>query len=152
MLRRLKQAVTSALFVAAIVCLFCAGANAYTYSANLPSDISSLKVTVGGISMPLERYPDGSYFSSSKQYMTTEEQKDYGLNVGSDLWLRGSQCVGFARYVYTALFYGYPADATIDNNLAYQVGSGTGNTIYYTNVIYSTLGTTLSFVSQGTLW
>ena len=142
MLRRLKQAVTSALFVAALVCLFCAGANAYTYSANLPSDISSLKVTVGGISMPLERYPDGSYFSSSKQYMTTEEQKDYGLNVGSDLWLRGSQCVGFARYVYTALFYGYPADATIDNNLAYQVGSGTGNTIYYTNVIYSTLGTT----------
>lgn len=142
MLRRLKQAVTSALFVAALVCLFCAGANAYTYSANLPSDISSLKVTVGGISMPLERYPDGSYFSSSKQYMTTEEQKDYGLNVGSDLWLRGSQCVGFARYVYTALFYGYPADSTIDNNLAYQVGSGTGNTIYYTNVIYSTLGTT----------
>lgn len=142
MLRRLKQAVTSALFVAALVCLFCAGANAYTYSANLPSDISSLKVTVGGISMPLERYPDGSYFSSSKQYMTTEEQKDYGLSVGSDLWLRGSQCVGFARYVYTALFYGYPADSTIDNNLAYQVGSGTGNTIYYTNVIYSTLGTT----------
>ncbi len=134
---RLKRAVTRLACAAAMVGLFCIGANAYTYSASLPSNVSSLKVTVGGVSMPFTRYPDGSNFPTSKSYMTVEEQKDYGLNIGSDLWLRGSQCVAFARYTYAALFYKYPQDATMDNYLAYQSGP---TSIYYKNVIKDTFG------------
>lgn len=135
---RLRHAITCALCVAALVSLYCIGAYAYTYSSNLPSDVSSLRVTIGGVTLPLSEYPDGSYFSPDKSTMTVEEQSQYGINVGGDLNLRGWECVGFARYVYAALFYKYPQDATIDNQLAY---SSSYDSIYYRNVIKDTLGT-----------
>ncbi len=135
---RLRHAITYALCVAALVSLYCIGAYAYTYSSNLPSDVSSLRVTIGDVTLPLSEYPDGSYFSPDKSTMTVEEQSQYGINVGGDLNLRGWECVGFARYVYAALFYKYPQDATIDNQLAY---SSSYDSIYYRNVIKDTLGT-----------
>ena len=135
---RLRHAITCALCVAALVSLYCIGAYAYTYSSNLPSNVSNLKVTIGGVTLPLSEYPDGSYFSPEKSTMTVAEQSKYGINVGGDLNLRGWECVGFARYVYAALFYKYPQDATIDNQLAY---SSDYTSIYYRNVIKDTLGT-----------
>lgn len=135
---RLRHAITCALCVAALVSLYCIGAYAYTYSSNLPSDVSTLKVTIGGVTLPLSEYPDGAYFSPDKSTMTVKEQSQYGINAGGDLNLRGWECVGFARYVYAALFYKYPQDATIDNQLAY---SSSYDSIYYRNVIKDTLGT-----------
>lgn len=135
---RLRHAITCALCMAALISLYCIGASAYTYSSNMPSDVSSLRVTIGGVTLPLSEYPDGSYFDPEKSTMTVAEQSQYGINVGSDLNLRGWECVGFARYVYAALFYKYPQDATIDNQLAY---SSDYSSIYYRNVIKDTLGT-----------
>ena len=135
---RLRHAISCALCVAALVSLYCIGAYAYTYSSNLPSNVSNLKVTIGGVTLPLSEYPDGAYFSPEKSTMTVAEQSKYGINVGGNLNLRGWECVGFARYVYAALFYKYPQDATIDNQLAY---SSDYTSIYYRNVIKDTLGT-----------
>ena len=135
---RLRHALTCALCMAALISLYCIGASAYTYSSNMPSDVSSLRVTIGGVTLPLSEYPDGSYFDPEKSTMTVAEQSQYGINVGGPLNLRGWECVGFARYVYAALFYKYPQDATIDNQLAY---SSDYTSIYYRNVIKDTLGT-----------
>ena len=135
---RLRHALTCALCVAVLVSLYCIGAYAYTYSSNMPSNVSNLKVTIGGVTLPLSEYPDGAYFDPEKSTMTVAEQSKYGINVGGDLNLRGWECVGFARYVYAALFYKYPQDATIDNQLAY---SSNYSSIYYRNVIQDTLGT-----------
>ncbi len=135
---RLRHALTCALCMAVLVSLYCIGAYAYTYSSNMPSDVSNLKVTIGGVTLPLSEYPDGAYFDPEKSTMTVAEQSKYGINVGGDLNLRGWECVGFARYVYAALFYKYPQDATIDNQLAY---SSNYSSIYYRNVIQDTLGT-----------
>ena len=135
---RLRHAISCALCVAALVSLYCIGTYAYTYSSNLPSNVSNLKVTIGGVTLPLSEYPDGAYFSPEKSTMTVAEQSKYGINVGGNLNLRGWECVGFARYVYAALFYKYPQDATIDNQLAY---SSDYTSIYYRNVIKDTLGT-----------
>ncbi len=135
---RLRHAISCALCMVALISLYCLGAYAYTYSSNLPSNVSNLKVTIGGVTLPLSEYPDGSYFSPEKSTMTVAEQSKYGINVGGDLNLRGWECVGFARYVYAALFYKYPQDATIDNQLAY---SSDYTSIYYRNVIKDTLGT-----------
>lgn len=135
---RLGRMISYALCVAAIISVFCIGASAYTYSSNLPSNVSSLKVTVGGTAMPLARYPDGAYYDPEKCYMTVAEQKTYGISAGTDIYLRGWECVSFARYVYAALFYKYPQDATMDNYLAYSSGP---SSIYYRNVIKDTFGT-----------
>ena len=135
---RLRHAISCALCMVALISLYCIGAYAYTYSSNLPSNVSNLKVTIGGVTLPLSEYPDGAYFSPEKSTMTVAEQSKYGINVGGDLNLRGWECVGFARYVYAALFYKYPQDATIDNQLAY---SSDYTSIYYRNVIKDTLGT-----------
>ena len=135
---RLRHAISCALCVAALVSLFCIGAYAYTYSSKLPSNVANLKVTIGGVTLPLSEYPNGAYFSPEKCTMTVAEQSKYGINVGGDLYLRGWECVGFARYVYTALFYKYPQNATIDNQLAY---SSDYTSLYYSNVIKDTLGT-----------
>lgn len=135
---RLGRMISYALCVAAIISVFCIGASAYTYSSNLPGNVSSLKVTVGGTAMPLSRYPDGAYYDPEKCYMTVAEQKAYGISAGSDIYLRGWECVSFARYVYAALFYKYPQDATMDNYLAYSSGP---SSIYYRNVIKDTFGT-----------
>lgn len=89
----------------------------YIIPLNLPSDVSSLQVTIGDVTLPLAEYPDGAYFDPEKSTMTVAEQSQYGIHVGGDLNLRGWECVGFARYVYAALFYKYPQDATMDNQL-----------------------------------
>lgn len=119
--------------ITVLLCMFSLGANAYTYE-KMPSNWEDVKVTVGNVTMPLERYPAGSWFDPEKHIMTAQEAADYGINKEVDL--RGWECVGFARYVYTALFYKFPANATIDTNLAYSSGSSYA----YTNVIKDVLG------------
>ncbi len=121
---------------AALFCMFSLGAGAYSYPS-MPSDWENVQVTVGDVTMPLELYPAGSYYDPEKRVMTVEEQSNYGLSVGSDIDLRGWDCVGFARYVYTALFYKYPQDATIDTTLAYSYG----NSYAYVNMIEQVFGT-----------
>ena len=120
--------------VTVLLCMFSLGANAYTYE-KMPSNWEDVKVTVGNVTMPLERYPSGAWFDPEKHIMTAQEAAEYGISKQVDL--RGWECVGFARYVYTALFYKFPANATIDTDLAY---SG-GNSYAYTNVIKNVLGT-----------
>ncbi|MDD6022730.1 MAG: S-layer homology domain-containing protein [Oscillospiraceae bacterium] len=134
---RMKRFIFSCLLIAALISILCIGANAYNYPA-MPSNWQSLKVTVGDVTMPLAEYPDGSIFPGDKEYMTVAEGKQYGINLASNLWLRGSQCVAFARYTYAALFYKYPQDATMDNSLAYKYGSSYA----YYNMIYKVLGQT----------
>lgn len=96
-----------------------------------------MQVTVGTVTMPVPRYPAGTTYDPQKQYMTVDEQKDYGFNVGGDLNLRGWECVGFARYMYSALFYKYPQNATIDTSLAYSYA----NSYAYRDMIEEVLGT-----------
>ena len=121
----------------ALMGLLAVGANAYNYPA-MPSDWQNLKVTVGDVTMPFERYPNGAAWSSQKEYMTVEEQRDYGINNnGKDLWLRGSQCVAFARYSYAALFFKYPQSASMDTSLAYDYSYNYA----YVNMIQNVLGT-----------
>ena len=117
--RRIRRFLLISISAAALFCLFMTGANAYTYPS-MPSNWEDVQVTVGSVTMPLARYPSGSTYDPNKRYMTVEEQKDYGFNIGGNLDLRGWECVGFARYVYSALFYKYPQDATIDTSLAYS--------------------------------
>lgn len=122
--------------ITVLLCMFAFGANAYTYPS-MPSEWQNVQVTVGDVTMPFERYPSGSTFPGSKAYMTVEEQADYGLSLGYDLYLRGYECVAFARYTYAALFYKYPQDATMDTSLAY----GYATSYAYRNMIEETLGT-----------
>jgi hypothetical protein len=133
---RLKRFLFMTLCTAGLLGILCAGANAYTYPT-MPSDWQSVKVTIGDVTLPLAEYPSGSYFSSEKDTMTVAQQQQYGITAGKDIWLRGWQCVGFARYVYTAAFYKYPQNATIDNHLAYDYASS----VYYRNMIEEVLGT-----------
>lgn len=136
MRRHLKHVVWIACCTVALLALFAVGANAYNYPT-MPSDWQSVKVTVGSVTMPFDRYPDGTYFSSEKSTMTMDEQRDYGLSLGRDLNLRGWQCVAFARYAYAALFYKYPQNASIDTSLAYDYSYNYA----YVNMIEKTLGT-----------
>lgn len=122
--------------VAALLGLFVVGANAYNYPT-MPSDWQSVKVTVGDVTMPFERYPDGAAWSPEKHTMTVEEQQDYGLYLGGELNLRGWECAGFARYAYAALFFKYPQSASIDTSLAYEYS----NSYAYVNMIEKVLGT-----------
>lgn len=119
--------------ITVLLCMFAVGANAYTYE-KMPSDWQNLKVTVGNVTMPLERYPSGSWFDPEKSTMPASEAADYGIS--SSVNLRGWECVGFARYVYTALFYKFPQNATIDTHLAYSSGASYA----YDNMIQQVLG------------
>lgn len=121
--------------VVALLGLLAVGANAYDYPT-MPSDWQNVKVTVGSVTMPFDRYPDGAPFSSEKSTMTIEEQRDYGLNLGRELNLRGWECVAFARYAYAALFYKYPQNASIDTSLAYDYSYNYA----YVNMIEKVLG------------
>ena len=136
MSKRFQHLFTYLISLTALVLSLSVGISAFAYPA-MPSNISNLKVTVGSVSMPLVNYPDGSYFDPEKCYMTVAEQQQFGIKAGADIYLRGWECVGFARYVYTALFYKYPQNATIDNYLAYASGS---NSYGYTDVIKSVFG------------
>ena len=141
MRNRLKRVLLLSLCTMALFAIFSLGAHAYSYPS-MPSDWENVQVTVGtgssAVTMPLTRYPSGSTFSNSA-YMTQAEAKSYGItSVGSSgLYLRGTECVGFARYVYAALFYKYAQNASIDNALAYTYS---GN-YAYVDMIYKVLGT-----------
>lgn len=134
--RRIRRLLLISMCTAALFCVFALGANAYTYPS-MPSDWENVQVTVGSVTMPFARYPSGSTYPGSKRYMTVDEQRDYGIYTGGDIDLRGWQCVGFARYVYTALFYTYPQDATIDTSLAYSYAGSYA----YRDMIEEVLGT-----------
>ena len=142
MRRQFKRALLLICCVAALFCIYCFGADAYdygsySYTQSIPSNWQELEVTVGSVTMPFELYPDGSWFDPDKGYMYRAEQKVYGFDVGADLYLRGWECVGFARYAYAALFYKFPANASIDTSLAY----GYGYSYAYSNAIQKVLGT-----------
>ncbi len=136
MRRQLRHLTVIFVCVATLFCVYAFGANAYTYPS-MPSNWENVTVTVGSVTMPLELYPAGSTYSSEKRYMTVAEQAYYGLSVGDDIDLRGWDCVGFARYVYTALFYKYAQNATIDTSLAYKYSTSYA----YVNMIEQVLGT-----------
>lgn len=124
------------LCVSALTAILTVGAKAYSYP-NMPASTETVTVTIGNVTLPLKEYIDGDYWSPDKVYMTASEAAQYGINRSSSIYLRGSQCVGFGRYVYTALFYKYPQNATIDNQLGYSYGSSYA----YTNMIEQVLGT-----------
>ena len=134
--RRIRRFLLVSMCTAALFCLFALGANAYTYPS-MPSDWENVQVTVGSVTMPFARYPSGSTYDANKRYMTVDEQSDYGISTGGDIDLRGWTCVGFARYAYTALFYTYPQDATIDTSLAYSYAGSYA----YRDMIEEVLGT-----------
>mgnify|MGYP002626054602 CR=1 FL=1 len=136
MMKRIRRMLLLTAAVAALICLLSVGANAYTYPA-MPDDWEDVQVTVGPVSMPLSLFPDGAYFDPEKSTMSVSEQMAYGFNVGAAIDLRGWECMGFARYVYAALFYRYPQDASIDTSLAAEYS----NNYAYRNMIYEVLGT-----------
>lgn len=136
MRRRLKHILFTGMLLMVLSCALGLEANAFTYQS-VPDNLNldQFRVTIGGVTLPLEEYPDGTWFDPNKSVMTDTEAAKYGISHAVDL--RGWECVGFARYVYTALYYQYPADATIDTSLAYDHG----NSYAYRNVIYEVLGT-----------
>lgn len=135
MRRHLKHILWMTCCIMALLGLFAVGANAYNYPT-MPSNWQDIKITVGDVTMPFERYPNGAAFSSQKSTMTVAEQRDYGLNLGRELNLRGWECVGFARYAYAALFYKYPENASIDTTLGYSYSSNYA----YINMVEKVLG------------
>lgn len=137
MLKRLKHILFTGMLLMVMICALGGEASAFTYQS-VPSNLNlnNFRVTIGGVTLPLEEYPDGAWFDPNKSVMTATEASKYGISHAVDL--RGWECVGFARYVYTALYYQYPADATIDTSLAYDHGYSYA----YRNVIYEVFGTT----------
>lgn len=137
MLKRLKHIIVMGVLMTVLFAAFHVSASAFNYpSVPYNFDLNTFRVNIGGVSLPLEEYPDGAWFDPEKSTMTAEEAAKYGI--GHQVELRGWECVGFARYVYTALYYQYPADATIDTSLAYDHGSSYA----YRNMVYEVLGTT----------
>lgn len=140
MRKHLKHILCSGFILAAILMLFCVSVSAFDYTGSVNDvNLSTYTIDIGGTVLPLAEFPAGShspYDNTETAYMTVEQAAQYGISLSSDLWLRGSECVGFARYVYAALYYKYPADATMDNYLAYQIN---GNSIYYEDVITSVI-------------
>lgn len=135
MKRLKKRLIILACCIVTLIVVLSVQASAYTYPS-MPSNWQNLTVTIGGVSIPLSEYPDGSYWSPEKSTMTVQEARAYGLSLSSDLNLRGWQCLGFGRYVYAALFYKYPQNASIDTHLGYSYGTSYA----YTNVIENVLG------------
>ena len=125
------------LCVSALTALLTVGARAYSYP-NMPASTEMVTVTIGNVTLPLGEYVNGDYWSPQKTTMTPTEAAQYGISRSSSIELRGSQCVGFGRYVYTALFYKYPQNATINNALGYSYGN---NHYAYTDMIEKVLGT-----------
>lgn len=139
--KRLKHILFSGCILALLICLFSFSASAFTYSGSVNDvDISTFQVTIGNVTLPLEEYPDGDYFPlTSPSVMTASQAAKYGITAYSDISMLGSQCVGFARYVYTALYYRYPANATIDPKLGYKHN---GYSYAYRDMVYEVFGTT----------
>lgn len=131
MSKRLKHIILSGALIALLLCLFSFSASAFEYKGSVKDvNLSTFSVDIGGVTLPLRKYPDGSVtpFSSLSEgkyanYMTVEEAKEYGINISSDIWLRSAECMAFARYVYCALYYKYPATSTMDNYIASTINS-----------------------------
>ena len=138
MMKRLRHALLLMLLSAAAVGILSAHAGAYTtYSyPSMPANAASMSVTIGSVTLPLSDYPSGSYWDPEKSTMTVAEGAKYGLNLSGDINLRGWTCVSFGRYVYAALFYRYPQDASIDGKIGYDPTSSYA----YTNIISSVMG------------
>lgn len=115
-LKRLLRNIT-ALFVLTI--LLSVGVHAQSYTP-MPESVENLTVTIGNVTLPLKGYVDGDYWDPEKSVMTKEECQLYGISRNYSIDLQGYTCVGFGRYVYTALFYKYPQNATIDTSLGYD--------------------------------
>ena len=142
MVSRIRRLLLLLLCTAALAAVCLVGASAYeTYTyPSMPSNWQNLQVTVGDVTMPFARYPSGSIYDPNKRYMTVEEQKEYGFNIGGNLDLRGWECVGFARYAYAALFYRpskWPQNSSIDTSLAYSYSGSYA----YIDMIEKVLGT-----------
>lgn len=126
MSKRLKHILLVGGLLAVLMCLFCFSASAFEYTGSVNDvNLKTFSVNIGGTTLPLSKYPDGSVtpFSSLSEsgyanYMTVAEAKEYGITLNSNVWLRSAECMAFARYVYMALYYKYPATATMDNYIA----------------------------------
>ena len=140
MIRRVRRMLLLSAAIGLLFALLSVSANAYSYPS-MPSNWQSVKVYVGNesvgyVQMPFSRYPSGAYWSPEKAYMTVLEGYDYGLSLHSDLYLRGWECMGFARYAYAALFYRFPQNASIDTSLAAEYSYNYA----YRNMISEVLG------------
>lgn len=134
--RRLKHILLCGVVLSALICLFCFSASAFTYEGSVNDvNLSTYSINIGGTTLPLSEYPDGGWYDPEKRYMTASEAAQYGLSGSVDL--RGWECMGFARYVYTALYRRYPANATMDTCLAAQYGGS----YFYRDMVYEVFGT-----------
>lgn len=122
---RLKRVLFCGLILAAMIGLFCFSASAFEYSGSVKDvNLSTYKIDIGGTTLPLAKYPAGSfspYDDMYNAYMTVSEAATYGITLKKDLALRAQECMGFARYVYAALYYKYSATATMDLYIASEI-------------------------------
>ena len=124
--------------------LLSVGANAAGYPYGqmtftaMPSNWQNVTVKVGNVTMPLSRFPVGHVSNDNEvQYLSADELREYGItSTSSRIDIKGWTCVGFARHVYTALFYKYPQNATVDTAL----GTSYGNSPFYYDVIKEVYG------------
>lgn len=122
---RLKRGLLCGLLLAVLLGVFCFSASAFYYEGSIYDvDLSTYSINIGGTELPLSKYPDGSvtpFSSYDRSYMTVSEARQYGVYLSEDLWLRSAECMAFARYVYAALYYKYPATATMDTYIAAEI-------------------------------
>lgn len=140
---RLKRVLFCGLILAAMIGLFCFSASAFEYSGSIDDvNLSTYKIDIGGTTLPLAKYPAGSFSpyangssTNYANYMTVAEAKEYGITLSKDLWLMSSECMAFARYVYAALYYKYPATASMDGYIASRIN--TSGSYAYVDMIKS---------------
>ena len=125
---RLKRLLLCGFVVAVLTCLFCFSASAFTYEGSVNDvDLSTYSINIGGTTLPLSDFPDGTKTtfdgSTYNHYMTVSQAAQYGISLSSNLWLRSAECMAFARYVYAALYYKYPATSTMDNYIASTINT-----------------------------
>ena len=108
--------------------------------SSMPSNWQNMRVTVGNVTMPLSRFPKGHVSNDNEvAYVSLSELQEYGISTTSNpIWTKGTTCLGFSRHVYAALFYKYPADATMDTALGSSFENNSQN---YYDVIYELYGT-----------
>ncbi len=137
---RLKRVLFSSLIMAALICLFCFSASAFTYEGSVNDvNLSTYSINIGGTQLPLAEFPDGSHTtfdgSTYNHSMTAAQSALYGINPPTSIKLYSAECMAFARYVYAALYYKYPATATMDNYIASSIN--TYGSYAYVDVITS---------------
>ena len=122
---RLKRVLLCGLLLAVLLGVFCFSVSAFNYEGSIYDvDLSTYSINIGGTQLPLSKYPDGSvtpFSTYDSAYLTVSEARQYGIYLSNDLWLRSAECMAFARYVYAALYYKYPATATMDTFIAAEI-------------------------------